>query len=133
MQVFSISTAFNIVAFSNSYVPLAVMLLVSAAMVAAFLILSYMLGPGRRGPVKGIPYESGIDPVGSAQRPFHVRFYLLAVLFLLFDVELVFFYPWAVLYHGKSSGFFLIEIIIFSVILLVAFAYAWIKGVFDWR
>ncbi|KPK76686.1 MAG: hypothetical protein AMJ79_05795 [Phycisphaerae bacterium SM23_30] len=133
MQVFSTSTAFNIVAFSNSYVPLAVMLLVSAAMVAAFLILSYMLGPGRRGPVKGIPYESGIDPVGSAQRPFHVRFYLLAVLFLLFDVELVFFYPWAVLYHGDRSGFFLIEIIIFSVILLVAFAYAWIKGVFDWR
>ena len=124
---------FNIVAFADSYIPLFVMLLISAVLVAAFVILSYLLGPGRRGPIKGIPYESGIDPTGSAQRPFHVRFYLLAVLFLLFDVELVFFYPWAVIYHGSRSGFFLIEIFIFSVILMVAFAYAWIKGVFDWR
>ena len=124
---------FNIIAFVDSYIPLVVMLLISAVLVAAFVVLSYLIGPGRRGPIKGIPYESGIDPTGSAQSRFHVRFYLLAVLFLLFDVELVFFYPWAVLYNAQRTGFFLIEIIVFSVILLVAFAYAWIKGVFDWR
>ena len=123
----------NIIALSEGYLPLMVMLLISAALVAAFVILSFFIGPGRKGPIKGLPYESGIDPVGSAQTRFHSRFYLLAVLFLLFDVELVFFYPWAVLYHGNRSGFFLIEIIIFCVILMVAFVYAWIKGVFDWR
>jgi len=109
------------------------MLLVSVALVGAILIISYMLGPGRQGPVKSIPYESGVDPIGTARSRFHARFYLLAVLFLLFDVELIFFYPFAVQFHESRSGLLLVEIFIFSAILLVAFVYAWRKKVFDWR
>jgi NADH-quinone oxidoreductase subunit A len=109
------------------------MLLVSVALVGAILVISYLLGPGRQGPVKSIPYESGVDPIGTARSRFHARFYLLAVLFLLFDVELIFFYPFAVLFHESRSGLLLMEIFIFSAILLVAFVYAWRKKVFDWR
>ena len=123
----------EILASTSGFGPIVVMLVVSGVMVAAFLVLSYLLGPGRQGPTKSIPYESGVDPTGTAKARFHSRFYLTAVLFLLFDVELVFFYPFAVLYHEKRSGIYLLEIIIFSVILLVAFVYAWMKGVFSWR
>jgi NADH-quinone oxidoreductase subunit A len=123
----------EILASTSGYGPIVVMLVVSGVMVAAFLVLSYLLGPGRQGPTKSIPYESGVDPTGTAKARFHSRFYLTAVLFLLFDVELVFFYPFAVLYYETRSGIYLLEIIIFSVILLVAFVYAWMKGVFDWR
>jgi NADH-quinone oxidoreductase subunit A len=123
----------EILASTSGYSPIVVMLVVSGVMVGAFLVLSYLLGPGRQGPTKSIPYESGVDPTGTAKARFHSRFYLTAVLFLLFDVELVFFYPFAVLYHETRSGIYLLEIIIFSVILLVAFVYAWMKGVFSWR
>jgi NADH-quinone oxidoreductase subunit A len=124
---------FAILAFAQGYIALAVMLLICVVMVAAFLGLSYLLGPGRQGPVKSIPYESGVDPIGTARSRYHARFYLLAVLFLLFDVELIFFYPFAVLFHESRSGLFLVEIFIFSAILLVAFVYAWRKKIFDWR
>ncbi len=124
---------FTILASTQGYIALIIMLLVSVALVGAILIISYMLGPGRQGPVKSIPYESGVDPIGTARSRFHARFYLLAVLFLLFDVELIFFYPFAVQFHESRSGLLLVEIFIFSAILLVAFVYAWRKKVFDWR
>ena len=123
----------RILASATGYGPIVVTLIISGVLVAAMLVLSFLLGPGRQGPVKSIPYESGVDPIGTARGRFHSRFYLTAVLFLLFDVELVFFYPIAVLYYDTRSGLYLVEIIIFSLILLVAFAYAWKKGVFDWR
>jgi len=124
---------FKILASASGYGPIVITLIVSAALVAAMLVLSYLLGPGRQGPVKSIPYESGVDPIGTIRGRFHSRFYLTAVLFLLFDVELVFFYPFAVLYYENRRGIYLAEIIIFTVILVVAFVYAWRKGVFDWR
>ena len=131
--MFSFPMRVEILASTSGFGPIVVMLVVSGVMVGAFLVLSYLLGPGRQGSTKSIPYESGVDPTGTAKARFHSRFYLTAVLFLLFDVELVFFYPFAVLYHETRSGVYLLEIIIFSVILLVAFVYAWLKGVFSWR
>jgi len=124
---------FAILAANQGYIALILMLLVSVALVGAILVVSYLLGPGRQGPVKSIPYESGVDPIGTARSRFHARFYLLAVLFLLFDVELIFFYPFAVQFYESRSGVLLVEIFIFSAILLVAFVYAWRKKVFDWR
>jgi len=123
----------DIIAFGRGYGAIAVMLVVTAALLAAMLIISMLLGPGHKGPEKGSPYESGVNPVGTARKPFHGRFYLIGLLFLLFDVELIFFYPWAVLFHDNRSGFYLIEMAVFTAILLVAFIYAWAKGVFDWR
>ena len=124
---------FTILASTQGYIALLLMLLIATALVGAILVISYLLGPGRQGPVKSIPYESGVDPIGTARSRFHARFYLPAVLFLLFDVELIFFYPFAVKFYDNRSGLLLVEIFIFSAILLVAFVYAWQKKVFDWR
>ncbi len=114
-----------------------VMLIIAGVIVGAMVFSSWLFGPGRSGKEKGTVYECGVDPIGSARNRFHSRFYLLAILFLLFDVELIFFYPWAILFNAKiTTGdglLYLVEIGIFSVILLVAFVYAWAKGVFDWR
>jgi len=125
---------FMIVAAGQGYFPILVMIIISSLAVAGMLAGSFLLGPGRQGKIKSIPFESGVDPIGSARWPFHARFYLLAILFLLFDVELIFFYPWAVLFQGvEDKLFYLIEMGIFSLILVVALAYAWARGVFDWR
>ncbi|MBN1844335.1 MAG: NADH-quinone oxidoreductase subunit A [Sedimentisphaerales bacterium] len=117
----------------DNYIPILLLLLVSAALVAVILLLSYLVGPGRQGPIKSIPYESGVDPIGTARSRFHARFYLIAVLFLLFDVELIFFYPFAVLFGQNRLGIYLVEILVFTAILLVALIYAWQKKIFDWR
>ncbi|MEE8169838.1 MAG: NADH-quinone oxidoreductase subunit A, partial [Phycisphaerae bacterium] len=99
----------------------------------------------RRGPVKDGTYESGMEPIGDARGRFNVRFYLVAMLFLLFDVELIFMYPWAVVFQrsvtgdgaaaamtaeGFGPGFLLGEMAIFMIILLVGYAYAWRKRIF---
>jgi NADH:ubiquinone oxidoreductase subunit 3 (subunit A) len=92
--------------------------------------------------VKEMPYESGMDPVGSARMQFDVRFYLIAILFLVFDVELLFLYPWAVIAFGEGgdqvwqSSFgtiVFLEILVFIATVVIAYVYAWKKGVFQWR
>jgi len=118
---------------SSGYAAIALMGVLTGGLVVAMLTASWLFGPGRKGAEKSIPFESGVDPIGTTRWPFHARFYLLAILFLLFDVELIFFYPWAVLFHESGDLFYLIEIGIFSVILAVALLYAWARGVFDWR
>jgi NADH-quinone oxidoreductase subunit A len=113
----------------------------------AILALSHLIGPKRRGPAKHAPYESGVPPVTDARRRFHVRFYIVAALFLLFDVEVVFLWPWAPVFYRAAvkgeaielsngvalgKGFLLAEMAVFMAILLVGYAYAWRKGVFRW-
>jgi NADH-quinone oxidoreductase subunit A len=120
------------------YGPVVLTMALTGGLVATILALSWVLGPKRQGPIKSIPYESGLDPVGSTRRRFHVRFYLVAVLFLLFDVELVFLYPWAVAFHasrqaGAGGGYYLVGMLIFTAILLVALIYEWRRGGLDWR
>ena len=99
------------------------------------LIVTHLLGPGRRGSVKGITYESGMNPIGSARRRFNVRFFIVAMTFLLFDVEIVFLYPWAVTFPSLDAdsgwnGIFLGRMLFFILTSIIAFVYAWRKGVF---
>ena len=108
--------------------------------VATNLILAHVIGPRKKTPVKEMPYESGMDPVGDARQPFNVRFYLVAILFLVFDVELLFLYPWAVSAYAPDEGVpaglsntVFGMMIVFMSTLVIAYIYAWRKGVFRWR
>jgi NADH-quinone oxidoreductase subunit A len=124
-----------------SWAPVVLLLIVAILFTITNLVLSLIVGPSRTGPGKETTYESGMVPVGDARRRFNVRFYIVAMIFLVFDVEIVFMYPWATIYApsaqpggiaGLSSGVLLIDIIIFVAILLLAYFYAWGKGVFRW-
>ena len=119
--------------------PLVVYAAILVGFVAANLILTHLIGPRKRTAVKQMPYESGMDPVGDARQPFDVRFYLVAILFLVFDVELLFLYPWAVSAYVEdvlpaelSDAVFTI-MLVFMGTLTIAYVYAWRKGVFRWR
>lgn len=105
------------------------------------LILAHLLGPRKQTAVKQMPYESGMDPVGDARQPFDVKFYLVAILFLVFDVELLFLYPWAVAAYLDDGGGVPADLrrtvfgvmLVFMGTLAIAYVYAWRKGVFRWR
>ena len=121
----------------NHYAALGVLILMALGFGAANLVLTHVIGPTRQGPRKGTVYESGMNPIGDARRRFNVRFYVVAMTFLLFDVEIVFLYPWAVTFpalggpHGEDLGpMFLGRVLFFILTSVIAFAYAWRKGVF---
>ena len=141
----------------TEFTPIFLFILVAIGTAVTMLTLSAILGPKKLTRVKQMPYESGMDPIGDARQRFDVRYYLVAIVFLLFDVELLFLYPWAVgtysargqeagvaqpgstaevlvsgiptAFHGLVFG----EIFVFILVLAAAFAYAWRKGVFEWR
>jgi NADH-quinone oxidoreductase subunit A len=119
----------------NSYIPVLVMGVFSVVLVAAFILLSWLLGPKRPTPQKLMPYECGVTPIGSARERFPIKFYLIAMLFIIFDIETVFLYPWAVIY--KNSGglilFNLFEMLVFVGILFVGYFYVWKRGAFEWE
>ena len=134
------------------YTPIFLFLLV-AVMTAGGMIATALLGPKKTTAVKQMPYESGMDPIGDARQRFDVRYYLVAIIFLLFDVELLFLYPWAVAQWSADGpavaasargpegvgipvafrGLVFGEILVFVAVLAAAYAYAWKKGVFEWR
>jgi NADH-quinone oxidoreductase subunit A len=126
-----------------NYYPIFIYLAAIIGLAAATLIAAHVIGPWHKTPVKLMPYESGMDPVGDARQKFDVKFYLIAILFLVFDVELLFLYPWAVVaYREDPQGPVLPdalrpvvfwEIIVFIFTLAVAYVYAWRRGVFRWR
>lgn len=110
---------------------------VSLGVALSILIVAQVVGPKRRGAVKEMPYESGMDPVHSARQRFNISFYLLAIEFLVFDVELLFLYPWAVAAHhtgafGDGHGVFY-AVSAFLTVLMIGFVYTWRKGVFQWN
>ena len=115
----------------------------SLALSAGLLVLAALIGPRKQGSVKQMPYESGMDPIHDARRRFDVRFHLVAVAFLLFDVEIIFLYPWAVaskhpqgLPSLGGAGFValvLAEVLVFVALLAVGLVYVWRKGLFRWR
>ncbi len=107
------------------------MLVVVVGFATAGLIVSALVGPRRPTPAKLAPYESGMPPIGSARRRFSIKFYLTAVLFILFDIEIIFFYPWAVLFR-QLGWFGLMEMGIFILVLLLGYIYVLRKGGFDW-
>ena len=118
-----------------SYLPVAVVIVMAAVFVVANIVATMLIGPQADGAVKGLAYESGMDPIGSARKRFNVRFYILAMTFLVFDVEIIFLYPWAVTFTklepgSAESALFLGRIIFFVATSIVAYVYAWKKGVF---
>ena len=115
-------------------IPILVLLLLVLGVVGAIYLLTYLFGPRRPGAVKLSPYESGKEPIGDARIRFPIRFYLIAMLFVLFDIELVFFYPWAVVYTKllSAGSFILIEMVLFIALLLVGYIYAWKRGALQW-
>ena len=146
---------------SSEFTPIFLFVLVAAGTAVGMLVASALIGPRKSTAVKEMPYESGMDPIGDARQRFDVRYYLVAIVFLLFDVELLFLYPWAVAQYSNparagvaavaiasasgTSGLAIagippefrllvfFEIVAFTAILTAAFAYAWKKGVFEWR
>ena len=127
------------------YLPILILVAVAAGLGVLILVLSSAvpaLVRGRRSnPARTVPYESGIRPLQSARRRVPVRFYLIAMLFIVFDIEVVFFYPWAVTFgtlraaggHREWLPFLLVEALVFIAILLVGYVYIWRKGAFDWE
>ena len=103
---------------------------------ALLLVLSHFAAPRRPTTVKGMPYESGMPPLGSARERFSVKFYLVAMMFIIFDIETVFLIPWATIFTspmaGVSTGFLLVEMIVFLVILAVGYVYVWKRGALQW-
>ncbi len=115
------------------YFPVLVQVLIAIAIAAGLIAASTLLGKHAKSPLKDTPYESGMAPVGSARERFSVKFYLVGMIFILFDIEAVFLYPWAVVYRQfkpKLFGFF--EMLIFVLLILVGFFYVWKKGALDW-
>lgn len=151
---------------ATEFTPIFLFVLVAIGMSVSMIIATHLIGPKQSSAVKQMPYESGMDPVGDARQRFDVRYYLVAIVFLLFDVELLYLYPWAVAQwsadtpvatasatpgadgletaanpvNASSAGIpadfrnlVFGEILVFVAILAAAYAYAWKKGVFEWR
>lgn len=130
----------------NTVLPLLLFAAAATLLSAGLLGVSALVGPSKSGRVKEMPYESGMDPIHDTRRRFDIRFYLVAIAFLVFDVELLFLYPWAVASRNPEGidravangwvadrGVVFGEVMIFIVLLAAGFAYAWRKGVFRWR
>ncbi|MFC1553966.1 NADH-quinone oxidoreductase subunit A, partial [candidate division KSB1 bacterium] len=118
----------------SEYIPVLILGLFGLAVGGAILIATHLFGPSKFDPVKNIKYESGIDPEGDARFRFNVKFYLVAMLFIIFDVEVVFLYPWAVVYKDllSAGSFILIEMVTFIALLLLGYLYLLKKGAFEW-
>ncbi|HDR7774544.1 NADH-quinone oxidoreductase subunit NuoA [Bacillus cereus] len=117
--------------YENSYMIVLIFLLLGILLPVVALTLGRMLRPNKPSAAKATTYESGIEPFHDANIRFHARYYIFALLFVIFDVETLFLYPWAVAYD-KLGVFALIEMLIFVVMLLVGLAYAWKKKVLQW-
>jgi NADH-quinone oxidoreductase subunit A len=116
----------------QAILPILVMALLVGGIAALFIVFSVILGPKKRSPVKDDPFECGFASEGVTRRPAPVRFYLMALLFILFDVELAFLWPWAVAY--RDLGLFgFVEMLVFFVVVGVGFVYAWKMGALEWE
>jgi NADH-quinone oxidoreductase subunit A len=146
---------------STEFTPIFLFVLVAVLTAISMLVASALLGPKKSTAVKEMPYESGMDPIGDARQRFDVRYYLVAIVFLLFDVELLFLYPWAAAQWSRPAAsegvltptsravaeampviagipsefrnLVFLEIVSFIIVLAAAYVYAWRKGVFEWR
>src|SRR5579871_3065259 len=117
--------------YTELYFPVLVQALLAMALAAGLLSASFLLGKRVRNAVKDMPYESGIVPTGDARQRFSVKFYLVAMLFILFDIEAIFLYPWVVVYRDLKM-FAFGEMLVFVVLILSGFFYIWKKGALDW-
>jgi len=125
----------------SNWAPVALLLIMGIGFAITNIAASIILGPSRTGKVKESTYESGMVPFGDTRKRFNVRFYILAMIFLVIDVDIIFFYPWATIFPAYTmsaivpawqKNLLLIEMFIFVGLLAVAYVYAWGKGVFRW-
>ena len=123
----------------SSWVPVVLLIIIGVGFAIGNIVASLLIGPARTGPGKETTYESGMMPVGDTRRRFNVRFYIVAMIFLVIDVEIVFFDPWASIFapvvqsgDDAMSNRLLLRIILFAVLLLVGYLYGWGKGIFRW-
>src|SRR5215510_8262649 len=125
----------------KEYIPILIVFVFVAGFAVTNIVLSHLVGKRKNTRAKLMPYECGMDPVGSAHQRFSVKFYLIAMLFILFDIEAVFLLPWAVVFKtmtrelaliGRRS-FVFFEMMIFIAVLLVGYIYVWKKGLFEWN
>lgn len=124
---------------TNSYLPILLMIVVAAALGAVFLGLNWVIGKHQRNPSKLAPYESGVPLLDESRKRVNVRFYQIAMLFIIFDIEAAFLYPWAVIYRdatlspGGVRWFVFGEMLVFILLLAVGYVYVWKKKAFDWK
>lgn len=122
-----------------TFYPIFMYLAVVVGFAVTTLLLAHWIAPRHKTPVKEMPYESGMDPIGDARQHFDVKFYLVAILFLVFDVELLFLYPWAVSAYNDDGvpldwrNPVFVVLLVFIATLVIGYVYAWRKGVFRWR
>ena len=114
------------------FLPVVVFLLLGAAIGVGMLVFGWLVRPRNPYPEKLLTYESGITPFTDAHQKFSIKYYIIAMLFLIFDIEAVFLYPWAVAFN-KLGSYVLAEMVIFIAILLVGYVYAWKKGALEWE
>jgi NADH-quinone oxidoreductase subunit A len=123
----------------STYYPIFAYLVLLILFVIGVMVTTHTIGPNKKTAVKQMPYESGMDPIGDARQRFDVKFYLVAIMFLVFDVELLFLYPWAVVAYRDGGPFGVLQgpvfwcVLTFIALLFVAYVYDWKKGVFRWR
>lgn len=116
----------------ESYLPILVLVGIAFAFAVGTVVASHLIGPKNPTDIKLAPYECGMPLLSSAQDRFSIKFYIIAMLFILFDIEAVFLYPWAVMY--KRLGIFgFVEMGVFIIILLVGYVYVWKKGALEWE
>ena len=122
---------------THTWIPVLIMLLAAIGLGTIMLTLNWLLGRKQRNPLKLAPYESGVPPLDVNRKRVNVRFYQIAMLFILFDIEAAFLYPWAVIYRdfarGPAGMFLFGEMLIFIVLLGVGYVYVWKKKAFDWK
>jgi NADH-quinone oxidoreductase subunit A len=116
---------------AETYFPVLLQILIAMAVAGGMIGASFFLGKKVRNRIKNSPYECGMEPVGTARESFSVKFYLVAMIFILFDVEVVFLYPWAVVYD-QLGWYGWVEMFLFIGLVLWGFLYIWRKGVLDW-
>jgi len=117
--------------YPQTYFPVVVQVIIAIAVAAGLIGASTLLGKRARSPLKDTPYESGMAPVGSARERFSVKFYLVGMIFILFDIEAVFLFPWVVVFR-ELKLFGLAEMFVFIVLVLVGFFYVYKKGALEW-
>ncbi|HVP38053.1 MAG TPA: NADH-quinone oxidoreductase subunit A [Candidatus Saccharimonadales bacterium] len=117
---------------ARHYLPALTLLVLAVGFAGLTVALSRFVGPQRPTREKNMPYECGVEPVGSAKERFSIKFYLVAMLFIIFDIEAVFLYPWAVAF-GQLGMFGLLEMLVFIALLLAGYVYIWKRGALEWE
>jgi len=116
----------------NQYIPVLIMIVAASGTAIGMIVLTSVLGPKKKFPEKMEPFECGVSPIYNPKSRFSIRFYVVAMLFIIFDIEAVFLFPWAVIF--KELGMFgFIEMMVFIVVLTVGLIYIWRKGALEWE